>query len=61
MEDRLLTLHDVRKFTGLGTATIYRYMHDGRFPKPVKLGRTTRWVESELMAWLEARKAERDR
>lgn len=60
MEDRLLTLHDVKKFTGLGATTIYHYMNEDRFPKPIKLGRSSRWVESELMAWLEAKKAERD-
>lgn len=59
MEDRLLDLHEVKAFTGLCKATIYQHVHDGRLPKPIKLGKSTRWVESELMAWLEAKKAER--
>lgn len=60
MKDKLMNLHQVKLFSGLGATTIYRYMQEGHFPKPIKLGRTTRWVESELIAWLEAKKAERD-
>lgn len=61
MNERLLTLDGVIRFTGLSIPTIYRHIRCGEFPKPIKLGRASRWVESELIAWLEAKKAERDR
>jgi len=61
MGERLVTLDGVVRFTGLSIPTIYRHIRNGKFPKPIKLGRTSRWVESELMAWLEAKKAERDK
>ncbi|WP_159876865.1 helix-turn-helix transcriptional regulator [Aquitalea denitrificans] len=60
MGERLITVDEVVHFTGLSIPTIYRHIRTGDFPKPIKLGRGSRWVESELMAWLEAKKAERD-
>jgi predicted DNA-binding transcriptional regulator AlpA len=31
-----------------------------RFPRPVKLGRVSAWPESEVLAWIERQKAQRD-
>ncbi|MGS4240135.1 helix-turn-helix transcriptional regulator [Serratia marcescens] len=28
---------------------------DGEFPKPIKLGRSSRWTESEVKTWLKQR------
>lgn len=49
----------VRDRVGLHPATIYAEIKAGRFPKPVKFGRSSRWPESEIDAWIEARKRER--
>lgn len=46
---------------GMHPATIYAEIKAGRFPKPVKLGRSSRWVEAEIDAWVEQRLNERDR
>lgn len=45
---------------GMHPSTIYAEIAAGRFPAPVKLGRSSRWPESEVDAWIEARKRERD-
>lgn len=58
--DRLLRLPDVRKITGLGRTSVYEAVASRNFPKPVKMGRLSAWPESEVRAWIEARKAERD-
>lgn len=50
----------VRDRVGMHPATIYAEIKAGRFPKPVKLGRSSRWPESEIAAWIEARKRERN-
>jgi prophage regulatory protein len=50
----------VRGRVGLHPSTIYAEIKAGRFPKPVKLGRSSRWVESEIDAFIEARMHERD-
>ena len=51
----------VRGRVGMHPSTIYAEIKAGRFPKPVKLGRSSRWVESEIDAFIEARMHERDR
>lgn len=52
-----LSVKHVTEMVGLSTATIYRWMADGRFPKPVSLGtRTVRWPKADIEAWLEDRR-----
>jgi predicted DNA-binding transcriptional regulator AlpA len=46
--------------TGLRPSTIYGMVREGKFPPPVKLGRSSRWVSSEIDAFIAARIAERD-
>ena len=61
MTEQFLRLPQVVKATGWSKITIYRAVRDGRFPKPVQLGaRSIAWPESEVAAWQEGRKAERD-
>ncbi len=46
--------------TGLSRSTIYLMMAKGSFPRPIPLGaRAVGWVETEIDAWLESRKAQR--
>lgn len=37
---------------GLKKTAIYERIKDGDFPKPVKLGRASGWVEDEIQAWI---------
>jgi prophage regulatory protein len=61
MAERILRLPEVKARTGIGRSTIYDAMARGEFPQPMKLGlRAVGWAESEIDAWLEARKARRD-
>ncbi|MEB0008780.1 AlpA family transcriptional regulator [Pseudomonas sp. RTB3] len=58
---RIIRLKDVKHSTGLGRSTIYKYISEGIFPKPVSLGdRAVGWVESEVMDWVMARIDARD-
>ncbi|MCY4507671.1 MAG: AlpA family transcriptional regulator [Acidobacteria bacterium] len=51
--DRMLARPEVEALTGLSTSTIYEYMRNGDFPRPIQVGvRAVRWPESEIMAWL---------
>ena len=53
---RVLRLKEVRHKTGLGRSTIYRWMDEGKFPKPVRLGaRSVAWIEHEVDEWLMSR------
>lgn len=58
---RLIRLKEVKHATGLGRSTIYKYISEGSFPKPVSLGdRAVGWVESEVTSWVMARIEARD-
>lgn len=47
--------------TGLARSTVYKYVAEGFFPKPVSLGdRCVGWVEAEVHDWILARIEERD-
>lgn len=60
-QKKLIKLKDVMDCTGLGRSTIYAYMADNQFPKPVgQGGRGVAWVEDEIQDWILERIAERD-
>lgn len=51
---RLLKLKTVMEVTGLGRSTLYNYINQGQFPRPVLLGeRSVAWVESEVEDWIQ--------
>ena len=52
MSEKLIRLPKVKEMVGLGTTAIYDKMKNGDFPKQVKLGRLSGWVESEVQAWI---------
>ncbi|MDT6941809.1 AlpA family transcriptional regulator [Brucella pseudogrignonensis] len=50
---RLLALPEVMRLTGLGRATIYKWMSEGRFPQSLKLGGSSvRWRSDEMEYWI---------
>lgn len=50
---RLIKIKDVMHTTGLARSTVYKYIADGTFPKPVVLGeRNVAWVEGEVQDWI---------
>ena len=55
---RLIRLPEVQHRVGLGRSTIYRWMAEGKFPKPVQLGGyAVAWAEDEVEDWIVARLA----
>jgi prophage regulatory protein len=53
---RLLRLKEVQHRVGLGRSTIYRWMSEDAFPKPVHLGgHAVAWSEREIEDWIQAR------
>jgi prophage regulatory protein len=56
-----LNLKQVKEITQLSTATIYRLIARGEFPKQFKLTvRTSRWVESEIEEFINQRIEDRN-
>jgi len=55
-EPAFLRRKQVETRTGLSRSTIYQYIKDGAFPKPVPLGpRAVGWLESDVRDWIAAR------
>ena len=62
LDDAVLKLSAVSAITALPPSTLYRKVQQGEFPAPVKLGEAASgWLLSEVVAWIAARKSERDR
>lgn len=59
MSETLLPLRAVLARTSLSRSTVYRYMGEGTFPKPVALGSRKAWLLSEISRWIDSRIAER--
>lgn len=55
LPEALLRLPQVLAHVPIGRSTLWAWVREGRFPKPIKLGpMTTAWRASEVDAWLEA-------
>lgn len=58
---RLIRLREVMQVTGLARSTVYKYIAEESFPKPVSLGeRCVGWVDDEVQDWIMARVEERN-
>jgi len=51
----LLRFPAVAERVSLSRTTIYEFVKAGSFPAPVKTGRGSRWLASEIDAWISAR------
>lgn len=54
-EDRFVSMQFITEMTDLSDKWFYKMVQQGKFPKPVKFGRSSRWIEREVKEWLEAR------
>lgn len=55
METEILTIHDVAKRMNVSKSWIYRKAKAGIIPH-VRIGRTIRFIEKDLEAWINAHK-----
>ena len=53
--ETLLSMGDLSRRLALSRPTIYGMVSAGTFPRPVSIGRSSRWLESEVSAWIAAR------
>ena len=54
--DRLIRICEVKRLTGISTATLYRKISAKEFPPPVRLGVAARaWPLSEVLNWIAGR------
>ncbi len=56
MDNQIIKLPAVIKLSALSSATIYRLIKKGEFPKQIKLSsRASAWVEQEVLDWIDER------
>jgi predicted DNA-binding transcriptional regulator AlpA len=58
LDDQLVDMRFITQLTGLTDKWFYKLIKDGLFPKPIKLGRSSRWKQSEIEGWLQQRIAD---
>ncbi len=57
--ERLLTVKQFADFLGCGVTKVWTKSKSGELPAPIKICGQTRWLESEIHAWLAQKAAER--
>ena len=55
IQDQFVDMAFMTEYTGLTDKWFYKLIKDGEFPKPIKLGRSSRWMQSEVEAWVQQR------
>jgi predicted DNA-binding transcriptional regulator AlpA len=48
----LWSLPTLKNAIGLSRSNIYQQIQAGKFPAPLKIGRSSRWLASEIHAWV---------
>ena len=54
-DDPLVDMVFITTYTGITDKWFYKLISEGLFPKPVKLGRSSRWFRSEVESWMRER------
>ncbi|HGE8465249.1 AlpA family phage regulatory protein [Serratia nevei] len=52
LSDKMVDMAFITEFTGCSDKWFYKLIQDGLFPKPIKLGRSSRWLKSEVEDWV---------
>jgi len=50
--EKLLTINEIVTIVGFKKSTIYKFIRNNTFPKPIKIGRSSRWKLSDINKWL---------
>ena len=61
LDEPLVDMKFITQFTGSTDKWFYKLIQEGLFPKPIKLGRSSRWLKREVEQWLQERIAESQR
>lgn len=55
LNDQFVDMKFITQLTGLTDKWFYKLIQNGQFPQPIKFGRSSRWLQSEVEAWMQAR------
>lgn len=48
----LFTFKDTERYTRVKRSQAYGLMRQGKFPKPIKIGKSSRWVKAHIDSWI---------
>lgn len=57
--ERLLTDKEVSDLLGVCRTSVWNRVKDGTLPKPIKLGRLSRFPQSDILGFIDAAKQQR--
>lgn len=57
--EKFLTVKDVARMLRVSVATVWRYAQRGTLPEPIRIDGHTWWIEAEVLAVIEKKKAAR--
>ncbi|MDA7423820.1 helix-turn-helix transcriptional regulator [Thalassococcus lentus] len=60
MTDRLLKVSEITEQLAIAEPTVWRWISNGKFPAPIKLGRASRWRQSTIEQWLKEQESSWD-
>ncbi|WP_109419188.1 helix-turn-helix transcriptional regulator [Proteus terrae] len=52
LDNQFIDMKFITQLTGLTDKWFYKLIQEGEFPKPVKFGRSSRWLKSDVELWL---------
>lgn len=55
LADQFVDMRFITKLTGLTDKWFYKLIQENNFPRPIKFGRSSRWLKSEVESWLNER------
>ncbi|EOC0103014.1 MULTISPECIES: helix-turn-helix transcriptional regulator [Enterobacteriaceae] len=58
LNDQLVDMAFITTYTEMTDKWFYKLISEGLFPKPIKLGRSSRWLKSEVEVWVQQRIAD---
>jgi predicted DNA-binding transcriptional regulator AlpA len=55
----LLAFELLSQYVSMGRSRIYALIDEGDFPPPIKIGRSSRWLKTEIDSWISQQAAAR--
>jgi prophage regulatory protein len=59
-EAKLIRFPAVQERVSMGRTAVYELIEAGKFPRPVKVGAASAWIDVELTRWIQELAARRD-
>jgi prophage regulatory protein len=59
-EAKLIRFPAVQERVSMGRTAVYELMKAGKFPRPVKVGAASAWIDVEITRWIQELAAKRD-